>query len=494
MQIRFSDYYGRLKNFIDNMYVEAEGEGVTPSFDPGLGKVIAEVPNSSSRDIDQAVRSAASAFDKWSNTPIFDRLQCLVKLKILVENRLEDFAKLLSQNVGKTVREARGEMRRTIEAIDAALGAPHLMMMTRKIMNLAKTEPEIDMECVREPLGVFAIISPFNFPIMIPMWFIPMAITLGNTVVLKPSPLDPTPIVYFMDLFREAGYPPGVVNLINGGGMEAENLIKHPEVVGVCFVGTSTIGERVYSLACSHGKRALCQCSAKNPVVLMPDAIPEPTIENIIGGFFDMAGQRCLAPGLLIMVGDAYNKFLNAIVKRAGKIKVGYQLLEATDMGPIVSEKSKSRIIGMIERAVAQGAKPLLDGRRIEIEDEYKGGFYLGPTILDNVTPGMEIEQEEVFGPVMPIVQASNFEEALEIANKRQYGNTGTIYTSSGKWAREFAKRMEAGNIAVNMAVAQPHQFFPFPARKKSHYGALTGQTGSIDFFTDMKVIMYRWW
>jgi malonate-semialdehyde dehydrogenase (acetylating)/methylmalonate-semialdehyde dehydrogenase len=385
-------------------------------------------------------------------------------------------------------------MRRAIEAVDAALGAPHLLMTVRKVLNLASTRPEIDMECVREPLGVFAVISPFNFPIMIPMWFVPMAIALGNTVVIKPSSLDPIPITFFMNLFSEAGFPPGVVNLINGTGPAVDELVRHPEVAGVCFVGSSPVGEKVYSLACSHGKRAICQCSAKNPVVLMPDAVPEPTVENIVSGFFDMAGQRCLAPGLLIMVGEAYEKFLDAIIKRAEKVKVGYPLLETTDMGAMVSQKDRDRVAGMIERAIAQGAKPLLDGRSIRVEDEYARGFYLGPTILDDVTPGTEIEQEEVFGPVMPITRVSNFDEAVEVANKRQYGNTGTIYTSSGKWAREFAKRVEAGNIAVNMAVAQPQQFFPFPARKRSHYGPLTGQTGAVDFFTDMKVIMYRWW
>jgi len=348
--IRYSEHYGRLKHFIENRYVEAETDKYSPSFDPGLGRVIAEVPTLSSKDVDRAVRSAASAFDKWSNTPIFDRLQCLVRLKMLVESKLENFAKLLSQNVGKTIKEARAEMRRALEAIDAALGAPHLMMTVRKVVNLAKTEPEIDMECVREPLGVFAVISPFNFPIMIPMWFIPMAITLGNTVVIKPSSIDPVPITYFMDLFREAGYPPGVVNLINGGGPATEELIKHRGVVGVCFVGSSTVGEKVYSLACSHGKRAICQCSAKNPVVLMPDATPQPTIENIVGGFFDMAGQRCLAPGLLICVGEAYDKFINAIVERSSKINVSYPILETTDMGPMASKNDKERVVKMVEK------------------------------------------------------------------------------------------------------------------------------------------------
>ncbi|MEM2169264.1 MAG: aldehyde dehydrogenase family protein [Candidatus Bathyarchaeia archaeon] len=485
---------GRLKHFIDNKYVEADSDKYTLSYDPGVGKPIAKVPVLSSSDVDRAVRSAAAAFDSWANLPIFERLQYLVRLKILMEENLENFARLLARNVGKTIREGRAEMRRAIEAVDASLGTPHLLMLTRKVMNLTRTIPEIDMECIREPLGVFAVISPFNFPIMIPMWFVPWAIILGNTVVIKPSPLTPIPITTFVELFEKAGFPPGVVNLLNGEGPAAEDLLKHPEVAGACFVGSSTVGERVYSISCSHGKRAVCQCSAKNPVVLMPDAVPEPTVENIVGGFFDMAGQRCLAPGLLITVGDAYERFVKAIVNRAKKVRVDYQLLEETDMGPLVNEKRRERVIGMIQGAVDEGVKLLLDGRTIKVSDDYKNGFYLGPTILDDVKQGMEIEQEEVFGPVMPIVRASSFEEAVEIANNRQYGNTGTIYTSSGKWFREFARRVKAGNIACNMAVAQPQQYFPFPARKRSHYGPLTGQTGAIDFFTDMKVIMSRWW
>ncbi|MEM2321498.1 MAG: aldehyde dehydrogenase family protein [Candidatus Bathyarchaeia archaeon] len=492
--VSLRENYGRLKHFIDNEYVGADADKYTLSYDPGLGKPIAEVPMLSSSDVDRAVRSAAAAFDSWSNLPIFDRLQYLVKLKILMEENLETFARLIARNVGKTIREGRAEIRRAIEAVDASLGAPHLLMLTRKVMNLAKAVPEIDMECIREPLGVFAIISPFNFPIMIPMWFVPWAIILGNTVVIKPSSLDPVPTTFFVELFKKAGFPPGVVNLINGTGPASDELLKHPEIAGVCFVGSSTVGERVYATACSHGKRAVCQCSAKNPVILMPDAVPEPSIENIVGGFFDMAGQRCLAPGLLITVGEAYEKFVHAIVERTKRVKVGYQLFEDTDMGPLVAAKERERVSGMIQRAIDGGAKPLLDGRTIKVAEEYNNGFFLGPTILDDVKRGMEIEQEEVFGPVMPIVRAKDFEEAIEIANNRQYGNTGTIYTSSGKWFREFARRVKAGNIACNMAVAQPQQYFPFPARKRSHYGPLTGQTGAIDFFTDMKVIMARWW
>ncbi|MEM4727734.1 MAG: aldehyde dehydrogenase family protein, partial [Candidatus Bathyarchaeia archaeon] len=297
----------------------------------------------------------------------------------------------------------------------------------------------------------------------------------------------------FVDLFREAGYPPGVVNLVHGGPSVSRELITHPEGSGVTFVGSSAVGERIYSLASQHGKRALCQCGAKNPVLLMPDAVPEPSIENIVGGFFDMCGQRCLAPGLLITVGDAYDRFVDGIVKRAEGMRVGYQLLETTEMGAMVSSRAKERVAEMVERAIEQGARPLLDGRGYRVED-YPGGFYLRPTILTDVSMDMDIAREEVFGPVMPVVRASSFDEALELANSGSYGNTGTIYTSSGRYAREFARRMMAGNIAVNMAVAQPQQYFPFPGRKRSFFGVLHGQMDAVDFFTDRKVIMQRWW
>lgn len=490
----FSENYDRLLNFINGRYVEADTDRFLQSYDPGLGKIIAEVPTSSREDVDRAVSSALETFGRWSNTPILERLQYLVRLKILVQEKHEELAHILAQNVGKTVREGRGEIQRTLEAIDSALGIPHLYMTTRKLVNVAKAEPEIDMETVREPLGVFAIISPFNFPVMIPMWFIPMAVTLGNTVVIKPSELDPVPITYFVKLFKEAGYPDGVVNLVNGDASTSQYLIENKDVSGVAFVGSTPVAEKVYTSTCAKGKRALCQAGAKNPVVLMPDAVPEQSIENIVTGFFDMAGQRCLAPGLLITVGEAYDKFRNMLVDRVRKIRIGYQMLEETNMGPLASMKGREKVLKMIEKALEEGAKPLLDGREYKVGEKYSKGFYLAPTILDEVTPDMEIAHEEVFGPVLPLVRASSFDEALEIANSRKYGNTGTIYTSSGKWAREFARRMHAGNIAINMAVAQPNQFFPFPGRKKSFFGVLHGQIDALDFFTDRKVIMQRWW
>ena len=487
------DYYGYLPNFIGNRYVEAETDRYLDSYDPGRGEVIAKAPVSSSKDVEEAVSQAVSAFEKWSRLPIYDRLQYLIRLKVLVEERRDFFARLLSQSVGKTLREARGEIFRAIQAIDSALGSPHSFAMTRKIMNIARTEPEIDMEVVREPLGVFLIISPFNFPIMIPMWFIPWAVTLGNTVIVKPSEQDPTPLIAFVRMFREAGYPEGVVNLVNGDGSTGRMLLTHKDVVGVAFVGSTAVGEKIYAEAAAHGKRALAQTSAKNPVVMMPDASSEQSIENLVGGFFDMAGQRCLAPGLLILVGEAYEKFLNRIIDKVKKIRVGYQLSEEVDMGPLISETARKRIISMINEALESGSKVYLDGREHAPPKGFEKGFYLGPTIIET-SPDSKIAHEEIFGPVMPIVKAKDFEEAVQIANTRKYGNTAVIFTSSGKYAREFARRVNVGNVGINVAVAQPDQFFPFPGRKKSFFGVLHGQVDAIDFFTDRKVIIQRWW
>jgi len=487
------DYYGFLPNFVGNKYVEADTDKFLDSYDPGRGAVIAKVPVSSAKDVDEAVGRAQEAFTKWSRLSVYERMQYLLRFRELLAQRRDDLGKILAQSVGKTVREGSMEIFRAVQACDAALGVPHLMAMTRKYMKIAETVPEIDMEVVREPLGVFAIITPFNFPIMIPLWFVPWAITLGNTVVIKPSELDPTPTTIFIKLFREAGYPEGVVNLVHGDASTVKHLIAHKDVVGASFVGSTPVAEKLYAETASHGKRFLGQAGAKNPVVLMPDAVPEQSIENIVGGFFDMAGQRCLAPGFLIMVGEAYEKFLSKILERTRAVKVGYQLLDTTEMGPVISARAKKRISDTIERAISGGAKVYIDGREYKPLKGYEEGFYLGPTVLETM-PDTEIAHEEVFGPVMPIVRASNFDEALEIVNTRKYGNTAVIFTSSGKYAREFARRAFVGNVGINISVAQPDQFLPFPGRKKSFFGVLHGQVDAIDFFTDRKVIMQRWW
>ncbi|RFA99362.1 CoA-acylating methylmalonate-semialdehyde dehydrogenase [Pyrobaculum aerophilum] len=490
--IKYSQQYGKLNPLIGGKTAEVEYDKSLPTYDPGLGKVIGEVPVM--KKVDEAVAAAASAFDKWSKLPVYERLQYLIRLKVIFEQHLDELSLLIAQNVGKTRQEAYAELRRAVESIDMALAAPHFMAEVRKVMNIARSDPEIDMEVVKEPLGVFAVITPFNFPVMIPMWFIPLAVTLGDTVVLKPSEQDPIPALYMASLFVKAGYPPGVVNVVLGDGSTAEALIKHKDVVGVAFVGSTRVGMQVYSLAAAHGKRALVGAGAKNPVVVMPDANLENTVENVATGFFVMAGQRCLAPGNLILVGEAYDKFKKAIVERVKKIRVGYQLLDTTDMGPVISAASKKRISDMIERALNAGARALVDGRGFTPPPEYSEGFYLGPTVLDEVTIDMEIAQEEVFGPVLPILYAKDFDEAVEYANKTRYGNAASIFTSSGKYAREFARRVNAGNIGINMSIAQPTPHFPFGGRKQSFFGVLHAQVDAVDFFTDRKVIMQRWW
>jgi len=488
----FRRYYGRLPNFIDGGFREVDTDAYVDTYDPGLGEVIGEVPVS--RDVDDAVGAASRAFEKWSRLPIYTRLQYLVRLKLLFEERRGELVRIISQNVGKTLREAQGEVQRAIDSIDMALGVPHLVAEVRKVVNIAQSDPEIDMEYIKEPLGVFAVVTPFNFPVMIPMWFIPLAVTLGNTIVLKPSEQDPVPTTYIMGLFREAGYPPGVVNLIHGEASTVEKLVAHPEVVGVAFVGSTRVGERVYSMAAAHGKRALVGAGAKNPVVVMPDADFERTAENLVEGFFNMAGQRCLAPGNLILVGDAYDKLRGIIVDKVRRVRVGYQLIEGVDMGPLISQRSRDRVASIVAKAIDDGARALVDGREVVLEPNYSRGFYLGPTVLDNVTPDMEIAREEVFGPVMPIIRVEDFNEAVEVANGTVYGNAASIFTSSGKWGREFARLVNAGNVAINMSVAQPLPYFPFGGRKRSFFGVLHAQVDAVDFFTDRKVVMQRWW
>ncbi len=489
----FSDNYGRLPNYIDGRYVEVYTDRYLPTYDPGTGRVIGEVPVL--KDVDVAVGAAARAFEKWSRVPVYDRLQYLARLKALMEEHRDEIVRMLSQNVGKTLTDARGEFRRAMDSVDMALGTPSLMAQVLKVMNVAGGDAEIDMETVREPLGVFAIITPFNFPVMIPFWFIPLAVTLGNTVVLKPSELDPVAPLFVASLFERAGYPPGVVNVVTGDGATAEALIKHPEVVGVAFVGSTRVGQQVYAMAAAHGKRVLVGAGAKNPVVVMPDAAPaDKVVENIISGFFNLSGQRCLAPGNLVLVGDAYAKYRDLVVDRARKVRVGYQLHEETEMGPLVSDAARKRVAGMVEKAIGEGAKPLLDGRDYRVDPAYASGFYLGPTVLDGVAPDMEIAREEVFGPVIPILRFDTFEEALEFANSGKYGNAASIFTTSGKYAREFARRVNAGNVGINMSVAQPLPFFPFGGRKQSFFGVLHAQIDAVDFFTDRKVVMGRWW
>ncbi|MDA4128522.1 MAG: CoA-acylating methylmalonate-semialdehyde dehydrogenase [Thaumarchaeota archaeon] len=483
--------YGTLKLFLDNEWKESASEELGLSFNPATGRVIAKVPFATKEEVDEAVESARRGYGKWSKTPITERVKHLFKLKETLENNFEELAVVSTQNHGKTLAESRGDVRRTIDNVDTAISVAYTLAKGETLDEIA---PGIDEFMVRESLGVFAIVCPFNFPLMIPFWFLPYAIVLGDTVVVKPSEITPLPMQKVADLvLQEVGLPSGVFNLIHGGKEVVELLISNSGVSGVGFVGSTSAAKQVYKLAGEHGKRAIVQGGAKNSIVVMPDADLTRSIGSIVGSFFGNSGQRCLAGSNLVTVGEAHEKALKSLVTTSTKLKLGPGLEETTEMGPVVTSKAKERILGDIARGVGEGAKLVTDGRDAEVL-EYPDGFYLGPSIFDDVSPDMKISKEEMFGPVASVVSAKNLDDAIEMINRgTNYGNMACIYTTNGKNAREFRMRVNAGNIGINIGVAAPAANFPFGGRRDSFFGVLHSQIDTVDFFTDKKVIVSRW-
>jgi malonate-semialdehyde dehydrogenase (acetylating)/methylmalonate-semialdehyde dehydrogenase len=351
----------------------------------------------------------------------------------------------------------------------------------------------VDETLVREPLGPFCVIGPFNFPSLAPFWFIPIAIAVGCTLVVKPSEITPLAMQWCAKAIEEIGLPPGVVNLIHGSKEVNEALIAHPDIRGVAFVGSTPVAKSIYRLAAEHGKRALCQAGAKNYVVVMPDADLGTTITSLIPSFYGNTGQRCLSGANLVAVGDVYEPLKKGFVNAASKLRLGYGLDESVEMGPLVSQRAKDHALGHIEEGIGEGAKLILDGRAAKV-DKYPKGYFLGPTIFDQVTPDMTLAKDEIFGPVACMIRAETLNEAVEMINKKtDYGNEACIFTSSGKNVREFRRRVQAGNIGVNIGIAAPMAFFPFAGFRDSFFGVLHGQMDCVDFFTDKKVIVSRW-
>ncbi len=458
-------------------------------YNPALDEVIGEVPIAAREEVSEAVDSAYDAFQRWGEVPITKRIQYLFKIKEILERHFEEISRVITQNHGKTIHEARGDMRRTIENVEAAISAAYTLAKGEYMQNIAEG---IDEYMVREPLGVFAIVTPFNFPTMIPFWFIPYAIVTGNTVVVKPSEITPAPFQYVMELIdRGAGLPKGVINVVHGDGSVVEELVRSKKIVGIASVGSSQTAERIYKLAGEHGKRSLNGGGAKNFVVVMPDADLERYMSTIIGSFFGNAGQRCLAGSNLVLVGDIYDKALRLFLENASKLKLGYGLDESVDMGPLVTSKARERVVGYIEKGLEEGARLLLDGRRAVVP-EYPRGYFLGPTVFENVVSEMVIAREEIFGPVASVIRAGSLDEAIEMINRSEYGNAASIFTRSVENARKFVLGVEAGNIGVNIGIPAPIAFFPFAGKKRSFYGVLHPQIDTIDFFTDKKVVIAR--
>jgi malonate-semialdehyde dehydrogenase (acetylating)/methylmalonate-semialdehyde dehydrogenase len=485
-----NEHYGLVRNYIDGEWVEAETSRVIDVVNPATDQAIAQVPLSTKSDVARAVQAAADAFEEWRETPPNIRVQPLYRLKLLLEENYDEIARVLVQEHGKVIDEARGSVRRTIDNVELACGIPSLMMGQTLEDGAA---PGIDEEAIRQPLGVFAAITPFNFPAMVPLWFWPMAVACGNTFVLKPSEQVPLTQCRIFELIEEAGFPDGVINMVHGDKEAVDALLDDPRVQGVSFVGSTPVARYVYQRAAANGIRVQCQGGAKNFVTVMPDANLEAAIPNIIASFYGNTGQRCLAGAVLVAVGDIADELVDRFVTAASRIRLGYGLDENAQMGPISSKTHWRRVLKMIDDGEAEGAQILLDGRGATVEG-YPNGYWVGPTVFDHATPEMSIVREEIFGPVATIVRVQNLDEAIALANSSRYGNASSIYTRSGAAAREYKYRVQAGNIGINLGVAAPMAYFPFGGYKDSFFGDLHGQgRDGLNFFTERKVVITRW-
>jgi malonate-semialdehyde dehydrogenase (acetylating)/methylmalonate-semialdehyde dehydrogenase len=478
-----------VKNYIDGDWAVSQSTRLSDVHNPATGEVIAQVPMSTHTEVNQAVEAAKSAFDEWRETPPYTRARYMFRLRNLMEARFEDLAEIIVKEHGKILDEARGEVRRGIENVEVAAGVPSLMMG----YNMEDVAQGIDEECIYQPAGVFACVAPFNFPFMVPLWFLPYAIACGNTYITKPSEQCPLSQEAFYELLDEVDFPPGVVNLINGDKEAVDALLTHPDVEGISFVGSTPVGKYIYATGTANGKRVQAQAGAKNCLVVMPDADLDKTVMNILTSAFGTAGQRCLANSLLIAVGKIYEPLVEKLVDAAAKLKVGDGMDESVQMGPVASLKSYQKILKYVDIGLKQGATLLLDGRGATIEG-YPDGYFIGPTIFSGVNPEMTIAQEEIFGPVLGIIHVETFDDAVEVIHSSPYGNASSLFTSSGKWAREFKYRVKAGNIGINIGIAAPIASFPFSGMKNSFFGDLHGQgRDAIEFFTERKVAITRW-
>ncbi|MAF85895.1 MAG: methylmalonate-semialdehyde dehydrogenase (CoA acylating) [Dehalococcoidales bacterium] len=482
-----------IKNFIGGEWVESKGE-IKGVVNPATGKIIAMVPVSTRDEINEAVKAAQQAFPDWRRTPPVNRARYLFRLKELLEENFEEISRIQTQEHGKTIDESRGETRRGIENVEVACGIPTLMQGAFS----EDISPSIDEWIIRQPLGVFGIIGPYNFPFMIPLWSAPYALTTGNCVVVKPSSEVPNSQARLAELIDEAGFPPGVFNVVHGGRTVVDGMLDHPDIVGITFVGSTPTAKLIYRRCGETGKRAIAQGGAKNFMVIMPDYNVPRTIPVLMTSFFGNAGQRCLSGANLVIVGENdgfYDSFMDGVANAARKMIVGNGLDESVQMGPVRDKEKKERIIGYIESGIEEGAKLRLDGRKdFKIVGDYPDTCFLGPTIFENVTPDMKIAREEIFGPVMSVLRVKNLDEAIELANSSSFANGHAIFTSNGKAAREFQYRVVSGNIGINIGIVAPMAFFPFSGMKDSFFGILHTQgQEAIRFFTESKVVIQRW-
>ncbi len=478
-----------IRNFIGGEWRTSATTEFLEVHNPATAEVLGRVPLSPAAEVDAAVQAAVRAFPEWRGVPVTDRIQYLFQLKRLLQEHSEELSRTITMECGKTLGEARGEIQRAIENIEVACGAPILLQgdFSEDIAS------GIDEIMIRQPLGVCACICPFNFPGMIPFWFMPYALACGNTYVVKPSEKVPVTMQRIADLIGQTGLPKGVFNLVNGARETVEAIVDHPDVKAISLVGSTPVARHVYARAAAQGKRAQCQGGAKNPIVILPDADPETTVRITADSGYGCAGQRCLAASIVVTVGEALQRFTEALAEAARSRKVGYGLDEEVQMGPVITPESKARVELLIGKAIAEGASPLVDGRQPHIPG-YERGNFVKPTLLDHMNPHGEVIQTEVFGPVLGLLHVETVEDAIAFVNRGAYGNMACLFTSSGASARKFRHEVNVGNVGINIGVPAPMAFFPFSGARASFFGDLHGQSRhAIEFYSQTKVVIERW-
>jgi malonate-semialdehyde dehydrogenase (acetylating)/methylmalonate-semialdehyde dehydrogenase len=476
-------------NYVNGQWQKSSASQHLEVHNPATAEVLGLVPLSPAADVDQAAQAAAQAYAQWRRVPASQRIQYLFNLKVLMEEQFEELSRSVTIENGKVLDDARGEMRRAIENVEVACGIP-IMMLGDFSEDIARG---IDEYMIRQPVGVAAIIAPFNFPGMIPFWFLPYALACGNTGIVKPSERTPMTMQKVFRLIEQAGFPPGVVNLVNGAADTVNAILDHPAINAVSFVGSTPVAKHIYSRASANGKRVQAQGGAKNPLIILPDADVEMTTNIVTDSVYGNAGQRCLAAATIVTIADADRIFKPVLAEAASKRVVGNGLEDGVQMGPVITPQSKKRILGLIQKGMDEGARLLVDGRDAVIPGYEKGNF-IRPTILENVAPNSTIARTEIFGPVMGMVHMGTVEEAIAFVNSGTYGNMACIFTSNGAAARRFRSEAQTGNIGINIGVAAPMAFFPFSGWRESFFGTLHGQgKHAVEFFTQTKVVVERW-
>lgn len=477
-----------MKNYIGDKWVDAISEEMDTIPNPANGEPIARVPLSSKEDVDQAVDAAKEAYPAWAETPVPNRTRYLFEyLQLLKENRAE-LAEIITMENGKALKDAQGEVQRGIEVVELATSAPNLMMGDA----LPSIANGIDGSVWRYPIGVVAGITPFNFPMMVPLWMYPLAIACGNTFVLKTSERTPILAERLVDLFYEAGFPKGVLNLVHGGKEVVNRTLEHPDIEAISFVGSEPVAKHVYQTGTAYGKRVQALAGAKNHAIVMPDCELDQTVQGVIGAAFGSSGERCMACSVVAVVDDIADVFLEKLVAETKKLKVGDGMDNKNFVGPLIRASHKERVLGYIDAGVEEGAELLVDGRHIK--EQTADGYYVGATIFDHVTPDMTIWQDEIFAPVLSIVRVKDLQEGIDLTNQSTFANGAVIYTSSGKSAQQFREKIDAGMVGINVNVPAPMAFFAFAGNKASFYGDLgTNGKDGVQFYTRKKVVTERW-